>query len=77
MQGIKSYTVDLTKIKGRGVFRCPGCEVEMSPDDRTEKVYTILEPVMKGDRLEKILLQCNRCKSHICLTGFHALHKTR
>ena len=77
LQGIKFYTVDLTKVVGRGEFKCPRCEIEISPDDKTEKVYTILELVMKGDRLEKILLQCNRCKSQIYLTGFHALHKIR
>jgi len=77
LQGIKFYTVDLTKIRGRGVFKCPGCEIEISPDDKTEKVYIILEPVMKEDSLEKILLQCNRCKSQIHLTGFHTLHKIR
>lgn len=69
--------IDVTKIKGRGEFRCPKCRIEISPDDRTEDAYTILEPVMKKDSLEKIILQCNRCRSQIYLTGFHVLNKIR
>ena len=70
-------TVDLAKIRGKGDFRCPRCGVRISPDDSTEETYSILEPVMKGDSLEKILLQCNKCGSKICLTGFYGLNLTR
>ena len=77
MQTIQFYTVDLTKIDGRGKIRCPKCRIEISPDDRTENVYTILEPVMKGECLEKIVLQCNSCGSYIHLTGFDLLNKLR
>jgi len=73
LQGNKPYTVDLTKTKGRGEFRCPKCGVKISPDDETNEAYTILESVMGGDYLEKVILQCNKCKSEIHLTGFHAL----
>jgi len=75
LQPAKVYTVDLTKTKGK--IRCPKCRIEISADDKTEDVYSVLEPVMKGDRLEKIILQCNRCKSQIHLTGFHILNKIR
>jgi len=75
LQGIKLYTIDLTRIKGRGELKCPKCGVEISPDDRTEDAYTILEPVMKGDCLEKIILQCNRCGGQIHLVGFDFLNK--
>jgi len=77
MQGVKFYTIDLTRIKGNGKVRCPKCKVEISPDDETEDVYTILEPVMKGDSLEKIVLQCNKCGSQIHLTGFHVLNELK
>jgi DNA-directed RNA polymerase subunit RPC12/RpoP len=70
-------TVDLTKIRGKGDFRCPRCGVRISPDDSTEETYSILEPVMKGDSLEKILMQCNKCGSKIYLTGFYRLNLTR
>jgi tRNA(Ile2) C34 agmatinyltransferase TiaS len=56
MQVIKSFTVDLTKVRGRGDFKCPKCGIKMSPDDRTENVYTILEPVVKEGYLQKVIL---------------------
>ena len=69
--------IDLTKIKGRGEFRCPKCRIEISPDDGKEDAYTILEPVMKKDSLEKIILKCNKCESQIQLIGFHLLNRIR
>jgi len=77
LQEVKCYTVDLSKIKGRGEFVCPKCGIRVSPDDETENVYTLLEPVMKGNCLDKIILQCNKCGSQIHLTGFHILNKLR
>ena len=77
MQVIKSFTVDLTKVRGRGDFKCPKCGTKMSPDDRTENVYTILEPVVKVGYLQKVILQCNTCGSQIHLTGFSLLNKIR
>jgi uncharacterized protein with PIN domain len=71
----KSFLIDLSKTKGSGDFRCPQCGIKISPDDKSEGVYTILEPVMKEDKLEKIVLRCNRCGSKIHLVGFHALEK--
>jgi len=67
----------LTKIKGRGEFGCPKCGIWMSPDDKIEDTYIVLETVMKGDHLEGIILQCNKCGSQIHLTGFHILNKLR
>jgi hypothetical protein len=77
LQEIKFFTVDLTKIRGRGEFGCPKCGIKISPDDKTEDAYTILEPVMKGDSLEKIILQCNRCQSQLHLTGFDLIDRIR
>ena len=76
MQGIRFYTVDLTRISGSGEFRCPKCGVEMSPEDETEEVYTILETVMKGDSLEMVVLRCNRCESLVHLVGFDLARDT-
>jgi DNA-directed RNA polymerase subunit RPC12/RpoP len=72
MQGIRFHTIDLTKIRGKGDFRCPKCQVKISPDDQTENTYTILEPVMKGSCLEKLIIQCNKCGTRIQLLGFNA-----
>ena len=68
-----SYTINLVEIGGKGDFKCPGCGVKISPDDKTEDKYIILEPVMKKDNLQKLLIQCNNCKSHINLLGFERL----
>ena len=73
MQASRFFTVDLTKIRGKGDFSCPRCGTTISPDDRTEKTYKILEAHMTGDALDSIMLQCNKCESQIHLTGFHAL----
>jgi len=77
LQEVRSYAIDLARIRGRGEFRCPKCGIKISPDDETEDVYTILETVTKGDCLEKIILQCNSCGSQIHLTGFRILDKLR
>jgi len=75
LQRIKFYTIDLTKINGKGEFKCPKCGVNVSPDDETEDVYSILESVMRENRLKEVILQCNKCGSHIHLIGFHTLNK--
>jgi len=77
MQTFRLLTIDLTKIRGRGEFRCPKCGIKISPDDTSESAYTVLEPVMNGSRLEKVVVQCNKCGSQIYLTGFHMMDKLR
>ena len=75
LEQIESYTIDLTEIRERGEFKCPKCGTVISPHDKSEDVYTILETVMKKDCLEKIVLQCNRCRSQVHLIGFNVLNK--
>ena len=77
LQAIELYTIDLRRINGEGEFKCPKCGVLISPDDETEDVYTILEPVMKRDSVEKIILQCNKCRSQVHLVGFDLLNKAK
>ena len=67
------YEVDLTKIKGEGDFPCPNCGVIISPEDETEDVYRILETKVKGQTLEELVIQCNKCGSKIRLVGFVVL----
>ena len=64
------YEVDLTKIQGDGDFPCPNCGVVISPEDETEEVYRILETKIKGEALEELVIQCNKCGSKIRLVGF-------
>lgn len=70
MKQSQVYRIDLTKIDGEGDFQCPGCGAVISPDDETDDVYVILDTKVKGDLLQELLIQCNRCKSKIQLTGF-------
>ncbi len=72
---IHVYTIDLTKIDGRGEFACLRCGNRISPDDNTEKAYTILEPKVNSQGLEEIVIQCNKCGSFIHLTGFSLLQE--
>ncbi len=64
------YKVDLTKIQGDGDFPCPNCGVTISPEDETEDVYRILETKVRGQALEELVIQCNKCGSKIRLVGF-------
>ena len=68
------YELDLTRIQGNGDFSCPNCGVNISPEDETEDVYCILETKVKGQALEELVIQCNRCASQIRLIGFPILH---
>jgi len=73
LEQVEFHTIDLTKINGSGEFRCPRCGIEISPDEKTENVYTILDTITKGNRLERLILQCNRCGCQIHLVGFELL----
>ncbi len=73
MESPTRFTVDLTEIEGEGGFPCPKCGVTISPDDETEKVYSILETKVKDDSLEELIILCNKCGSEIHLVGFLSL----
>jgi hypothetical protein len=61
--------IDLTKTDRTGAFPCPKCGAVISPADETGNVYTILEKKLKGNSLEKLIIQC-KCGSEIHLVGF-------
>ncbi|PVX26440.1 MAG: hypothetical protein CW691_01475 [Candidatus Bathyarchaeum sp.] len=65
------YKLDLAELQGEGDFPCPGCGTVISPEDETEAVYIILDTKVNGENLEELVIQCNRCKSKICLVGFN------
>jgi DNA-directed RNA polymerase subunit RPC12/RpoP len=77
LQSNKLFRIDMKNIRGKGDFNCPKCGTKISPDDRTEKRYIILETLVKEDELDAVTLQCNRCESQIQLTGFNALRIDR
>jgi transcription initiation factor IIE alpha subunit len=67
------YKVDLAGIEGNGDFPCPTCGAKLSPEDETEATYSIKEIKTRRDRLEELVIQCNRCESLIHLAGFKLL----
>jgi hypothetical protein len=75
MKQIQIHELDLTKIGGSGDFACPRCGNAISPDDCTEKAYSILEAKVNNQGLEEIMIRCNRCESELHLTGFSLLHE--
>ncbi len=64
------FTVDLSTIEGDGDFPCPRCGVTISPEDETEKTYTIIDTKVNGENLQELTIQCNKCGSKIRLIGF-------
>ena len=75
MKHIHAYKIDLTKIEGNGDFACPRCGNKISPDDQTEAVYSILGSKVNSNGLEEVVIRCNKCSSHIHLTGFSLLQE--
>ena len=75
MEQAHAYKVNLAEIDGNGDFSCPRCGNVISPDETTEETYTIIEPKVSSHGLEEVIICCNKCKSHIHLTGFSLLEK--
>jgi hypothetical protein len=69
------YKVNLMKIRGTGDFACPKCGLQISPDNETGDSYLIVDQKTREDILEEVIIQCNRCKSLIRLTGFLLLER--
>jgi len=67
------HKINLMELEGEGDFLCPCCGTKISPDDETEEVYTVLEPKVRNNMLEGLLIRCNTCSNKILLTGFSAL----
>jgi DNA-directed RNA polymerase subunit RPC12/RpoP len=65
--------INLVELEGKGDFLCPCCGAKISPDDETQEVYSILEPKVRNNVLEDLLIQCNNCSNKILLTGFSVL----
>jgi hypothetical protein len=75
MKQLQIYVLDLTKVDGSGDFPCPSCGTTISPDDSTEKAYSIIEAKVNNQGLEEIMIRCNKCASELHLTGFSLLQK--
>ena len=75
MKDMHAYKIDLTKIEGSGSFDCPRYGTKISPDDETEAVYSILGSKVNSNSLDEVVIRCNKCSSHIHLTGFSLLQE--
>lgn len=76
LKQILVHQIDLMAIEGNGDFQCPHCGTKISPNDETENVYSILEPKVRNNILESLLIRCNACSNKLLLTGFSALETT-
>ena len=73
LKQILVHRIDLMAIEGKGDFLCPHCGTKISPNDETEEVYSILEPKVRNNILESLLIRCNTCSNKLLLIGFAAL----
>jgi hypothetical protein len=67
------YAIDLTALDGDGSFKCPKCELSISPEDETEDNYQILDTKVLNDELVELVISCGKCGSKITLTGFQQI----
>ena len=67
--------MDLIKTDGEGDLSCTICGTAISPDDCTEKAYSIIEAKVSNQGLEELIIRCNKCSSELHLTGFSILQK--
>jgi len=70
------HKINLIALDENGDFLCPCCGTRISPDDETEEVYSILEPKVRNNTLECLMIRCNHCSNKILLTGFPTLETT-
>ncbi len=66
---VHEYIVESAKTDRNGAFLCPRCGTKISPDDASEKLYSILETRVNDSGLEEVLIYCKKCRSQINLTG--------
>ncbi len=67
---ITVYKMELSQINENGSLPCPSCHAHISPDDKSEKIYTLLDVNMNQNGLEEIVIQCKKCQSQIYINGF-------
>ena len=52
-------SLDIKIIDKKGNFFCPKCKTFISPEDKTEEVYSIIETRIVHNNLKEITLACN------------------
>lgn len=70
---MKRFKINLTEIGGNGDFPCSKCGEIISPDDDSGKVYDILETEEADGLIERVTIECKKCKSTMKIEGFGLL----
>ena len=65
-----AYRIDLRDISGEGTFPCPQCWSNISPEDETNKNYSILRIHSENDNLKEVIVICKKCEGTIHIVGF-------
>ena len=65
-----AYRIDLRTIGGEGEFPCPHCGSNISPDDKTDDNYTVLQTSSEDGNLIELEVICKKCESTIRIVGF-------
>lgn len=67
------FIVNLLTVEGEGSFDCPKCGMAISPEDETEKNYTVINTKVVKDELVELVVACGKCGITIRLTGFQQI----
>jgi hypothetical protein len=71
------FTINLDQIQGEGDFSCPVCNVIISPDDESGRIYEIVALTMlENGILKTTSIVCRKCGTIIHLQGFQKLNET-
>ena len=65
-----SYRINLVSIEGDGSLSCPKCGMIISPQEKTEENYRILDTKIVKNELVELVVSCGKCESTIVLGGF-------
>lgn len=67
-------TINLKIADKEGNFPCPNCGSVISPDDESEKVYSVLDTTLDDEgNLDQMVIRCKVCKKKFTLEGFDIL----
>ncbi|MCW4024829.1 MAG: hypothetical protein NWF01_07335 [Candidatus Bathyarchaeota archaeon] len=74
---LRIYKIDMSQTAKDGAFQCPNCKTIISPDDTSEKVYTIYSIALTDNNLQEMVLHCKKCLSTIHLVGFREIRPSK
>jgi predicted RNA-binding Zn-ribbon protein involved in translation (DUF1610 family) len=69
------YIVNLLTAEDNGSFACPKCGMTISPEDETEKNYSIVNTKVVNNELVELVVTCSKCGITIVITGFQQIEE--